>query len=281
MPVPTLLGVASGSGGIFNGGAATAMSKAALSNFSTVATSGRGSWTELSTTTGTYVNGTGTTKDMDAFSIQLGANGNSTGSRIVDVGIGASGSQTVIAADLVHHVAADFIHSTYLIHRAIPAGTKVWLRQYNNLASSATWGGITPLVGPPSKGQQYEILHFNLGTDAAPGSLGTSILQSNLVTWVQLVASSAVNITAIRIMIIGRTGTSAWGGLAIGVGAAGFEVRAGGVQFGGPQTSVVPQCDPLWIPVDIPAGSRVAATSYASSGGTDAWRIVVYGLKAL
>jgi hypothetical protein len=267
-------------GGLYDAVPSTFTGTIFFGNMNNPSTPGRGTWQEMPTS-GDYVNGIGLTYAANSFLLQAGANGTQTASRILDVAVGAPGAQVAIAENLLVYHNESFVHSYYLVHRHIAAGTRIWVRQYNSTAAANTWVSILPMSGFPV-GPEYQILNLNLGADAVPSSLGTSVTQ-NAATWTQLTTSAPDDIEAVMLKLSGRTGTSAWGRIRLAAGAAGFEVPLPvQVQFGGAQSgSEIPFLPHIWIPCKIAAGTRVTAQAYASSAGTDAWRVVAYGLKEL
>ena len=194
-------------------------------------------------------------------------------SHLLDFGIGGSGSEQVILPDWLISIGARMTAYTSM-PIDLPAGSRIAARCQGSGSSTqlqvralTSRGG---LLSPPSAGRVLAI-----GTDASDS--GGTVIDPGAVSntygaWTELTASTTADIAAVRVCLGMRENAGPVGSvpsyyLDIGVGAAASEqpiitalpfsmTAAGDFGAGGPH---------FWLPVSIPAGSRIAARARAST----------------
>jgi hypothetical protein len=207
---------------------------------------------------------------------------------LTDIGVGAAGSEVVIAANLTASTGTGSVtYSHIYIPLAIPAGTRIAARTQCNVASGQIPTAVlivSGTIGSPTSYSRCTTYGANTadsgGTSVDPG--GTANTKG---AWVQIVSSTT---NPIRQLIIGipnqintvRTSQS-WH-VDIGIGGAGSElILIPDLQLNASTTndSVTPQIIGP-IPVEIPEGTRIAVR--AQSDGIDAtdrlFDVILYGI---
>lgn len=202
---------------------------------------------------------------------------------LIDIGIGASGAETVLLSNLHFDNGVAQINSAghYRFPVAIPAGSRVAARMQCTSASATMRvlailghgdpGGLTA----PGSVQTYGANTADSGLTAVNAGSGTANLDT---AWVQLTASTTA---AARWLVVGlgHDTTTAAGNrvlLDIGIGAAGAEVEILSDLFviiGGGEETTNPRT--LAFPVDIPAGTRIAVRLRAA-GVPESIDVAVY-----
>lgn len=226
----------------------------------------KGSWTTAIASTA---------DDYDALFVILNTGTSGTTRGFIDIAVGGAGSEVVIASNLaIANLARLCV--PFMLPVAIPAGSRVAVRGQNSTGGTAIavyFTGVRgSLLGQPPGGV-VSVLGVTTATTAVttidPGAVG-----STYGSWVQLSASTPRDISAV-LPVVTNLGNSApqsvspWFALDIGVGGAGSEVAViAGYRFGSGSTGLFGPLPAWWVPVSIPAGSRVAAR--ALSGVTDA-----------
>lgn len=227
-----------------------------------------------------------TTWDIDELLVTIGQP-NGVVSGLVDIAVGATGSEVVIAADILAGGDARAA-SSFTIPVPIPAGSQISARSQDStgaLAWQIRMTGIRrSLWTPPAAGRIVTygaITATSKGTQIDPGAVANTYG-----AWTQITASTSEDLAALQVRLGGQANSaptaSALGFyLDVAVGGAGSEVPfIVGLPFGSMTTGwYAPQWN-QWLPAGIPAGSRLAIR--ARSNVTDAtdrlFGVALYGL---
>lgn len=235
----------------------------------------KGSWVELVSATG-----------RASKSVKVTGNPNSAAAYLLDIGVGAAGSEQVLIAD-VHHSGINQVPLSAEFPVSIPAGSRVAAR----LACSTAFAEMTTTAylsssgfsGPPG-------LHRVVTYGAVPASSNGTVIDPGSTAntkgaWVELVLSSTAAHRAL-VMAVGNNNNTAavattWL-IDIGVGGAGFEqvlIADFRVQATATET-LVPGSTPVFG-VTIPEGSRLAVRSQClTNNATDRLTaVVLYGIS--
>lgn len=228
-------------------------------------TNTKGSWTQLIAATA---------HRASWVLVQIVPNSGGADNYLVDIGIGAAGSEVVIIPNLMFlrglggaGTVPNFGVS-YIFPLSIPAGSRLSARLQCGTASK-TVGVFVTLIGsgflPSSPLQRVtdygSVTGSSIGTVVDPGAT-----VETYGSWVQL---SAATTRPIRFLVAAfgyhasQTSPTSWWAVDFGIGAAGSErvivsklstVRQKGTDPGNFQPATTPA-----IPVAVPAGSRLAA----------------------
>lgn len=242
----------------------------------------KGAWVELVTATD---------KSCNLLSILM--NAASVYDHLVDIGVGPAGSEVVLIANLLFSRAQSTStgHFCYTFPVNIPAGTRIAVRSQckgtNNpsvrIQLLASAGSFQPhLAGA--------VATFGANTaDSGGTAIDPGAVLNTKGAWTQIAAATDSAIKAI-VMAIGqqailnRASANNWL-LDIGIGAAGAETVIIAdyalVAFNDSYTTPQPSVSPL-IPVDIPAGARIAARIQASNVTSATERspdLILYGVS--
>lgn len=243
----------------------------------------KGSWTQLIASTA---------EDYDGLLVYLAPGAAANRSFLVDIGIGAAASETVIIPDLLeaHSNPGDVVRPgcCYKINIAIPKGSRLAARCQCSTASGTTTVLCVPFrEGNLRCGQWSAIGVTTANSNATSVDPGASANTKG--SWVELVASTSYDIDLLIVALGSRdqTGsivTCSWL-VDIGVGAAGSEVvivpnlwtALTDYSAGAACQSSVPVTPP--IVRRIPAGSRIAARAQCSSATATQrlLRVAAYG----
>lgn len=212
-------------------------------------------------------------QDYTGLWIQL--RGATTNNALFDIGIGAAGSEIVLAPNLFcgPKLTQDSYGSVFILPCSIPAGSRVAVRSQTDGVSISASINIGFFTGYLTA--QYPGNLFDIGTMLAT-STGTALTipASGSSAWVQLVASTAYDIKKF-LLFIGGAGPDTQAMIDLAVGAAGAEqIILGGIGYlerqitGSVGQSGPSSCGPF--PIQIPAGSRISvrATFIGGSGAT-------------
>jgi hypothetical protein len=216
--------------------------------------------------------------------------GDGTGSFGVDIAVGASGSEKVIASNLLVHINSGAIFGSYAFPVQIPAGSRIASRCQSHTASDGS-GAIVQVILFDGAFSQIE---GSAGLDAigfdAVNTQGTQIDPGTTVNtkgaYTQLIASTPRDYMGFIINTDqgnqSTGGTSSNGLLDIAIGASGSEVPIVTNIMVARRSSGLLQ-SPLsmpHLPIAIPAGTRIAART-SSSINTATYRITgvtLYGV---
>ena len=228
-----------------------------------------------------------TTSDATMLEIFVGAptftNAANT-SALLDIGIGAAASETVIIADIpVGYIAGS--QTLFRIPVFVPAGSRIAARVQAATASKAIVLGVIPyrmesnLRAAPSCTTYGPVSGSSIGTvPTAPGSLNTKG------AWTEVTAATTERLGALAVLLQGGASTTmAAGGAAagvlvdVGMGGSGSEVlilRDVYANFGGSEN--ITQFNAGAHPVDVPAGARLAVR-YARASTTNTPDVTLIG----
>lgn len=217
----------------------------------------KGSWTQLIASAAS---------DIEALQIYTLGPQNTVFTSLLDLGIGAAGSEVPIISNLFVPSNTGFgaLISTPILPFSIPAGTRISAR---GQASGAGEGIVTSLrVADGGWGQGGFAGVDGIGADTinTRGTLVTSGTALTKGSWTQIVASAARDYAGFFLTPGPQSGSdgvtaSQPVNIDIGIGAAGSEVilvpDIMGTSFAAATTQIIPALM-FWTP--IPAGSRIA-----------------------
>jgi hypothetical protein len=206
--------------------------------------------------------------------------------RIIDVGVGASGFELVVIPNIL--VSSAIVDSPIVVYFPIriPNGARVAMRMAASTASTTVTASVilhTTVWGTQVPNQRI----VDYGTVAA-SSRGTTVTANTTTAntegaWVVLSASTT---EACRGLIIGvgnglnstRTVTTAWL-IDVGIGAAAAEqvLIPNYVVRGAANKTVEPNLSPVF-PVSFPAGSRLCVRAQSNVTTINALDVVVYSI---
>lgn len=202
-------------------------------------------------------------------------------SMLLDIGIGAAGSETVLVADIpVGHTTSQGtgIAGFVRIPAYIPAGTRVAVRMQANRTSSTVNVPMLFNYAISAPGTTFTSTRFDTYGANTSASIGATVAPDATANvngaWVELTASTARDHRGFLLLSQGwgqtATGTLTFNAhgyvLELGAGAAGSEVVLGSVHVrtSTGRTRQGPWPDwPIWRP--IPAGTRLAARCRCSN----------------
>lgn len=259
-------GFVEGSADFESVGAATGSSNGTLIS-TPGSTHTKGSWTQLIASTA-----------LDAVGLIVSGNCSGSGevNILVDIGVGAAGSEQVIVPNLLakRMPSADGPVGPYVIAVRIPAGTRISARLQHD--STITLYACAVIVAEPMAGvmRGEEVAEYGAVTATSKGTLVDPGATANTKgAWAQMTASASLESHA---LILTAMPNSSAGGAGthwlvdIGIGAASSEqVVVPNVHLSG-MNSYGPHRAGINIPMHIPAGARVAVRcqSSATSAGT-------------
>lgn len=216
----------------------------------------KGSWTDIVASTA-----------FDAAAVMISvAQASNTLSHLFDVAVGASGSEVIIAGDVLHG-GHSRMGSHVMLPIPIPSGTRIAGRVQASTGSAQLQMRATLIRGglllPPTGGQIV-----TMGSLTA-SSFGTAVdagaVANTYGSWAQLTASTPADITAICVRIGNQSNASPSDSalafyLDIGVGAAASEIPViVGLPFASSSNGSYGSGCEFWFPISIPASTRVAA----------------------
>jgi hypothetical protein len=233
----------------------------------------KGSWVQLDADT---------TVDYVWLLVQLYASTGASGGTVsVDIGIGASGSQIVIAPDLVASQSSSTSGpavSTYFFPCSIPAGSSVWVRAQATTTTQTVYAQVTGFDASFSNMEGaggIDVLGFSSGS-----TLGTTITASGSTntkgSYSELVAATSRDYMGFFIGTTGASATTKHHLLDIAIGAAGSEVviLSNLYILTTAMWSAVPT---FFLPINIPAGTRISAR-VQSATASSAFGLTLYGV---
>jgi hypothetical protein len=216
-----------------------------------------GSWIQLFTATSFPV---------DILRLFLGQTGLATSASntqtLVDIGIGASGSEVAIVNSVT--IGGNLPFASLQIPIAIEANTRISVRTRSAVASKACTMGMFIYGGGTGLESGYKATTYGAVTASSRGTVLTAPTATNTeAAWTQITASTTA---FMRWLVVGlgmpntTLVTASDGLLDIGVGAAGSEVAAiTDIPYRTTATEDINTAYPLTFPVTIPSGSRLVA----------------------
>ena len=212
---------------------------------------------------------------------------------LVDIAIGAAGYEQVIIPNLLYDACTNSyrVSATFFFPIPIPAGVRISARCQCSINSGSPFVGVSTylLSGGFSSTSPYGLV-IDYGTNIST-SKGAAIdpgtTPNTKGNYTQLVASTVNQIRGILICIGGnlQSRTSMYGGylVDIAIGAAGYEkviVPNWNLYNCYDNGLLLPNTSPFF-PIDIPAGTRIAARAAAAlnlSSNSRVFDLIIYGV---
>lgn len=249
----------------------------ASSDGTTITASGstntKGSWTQLVASLGA---------DCCWVLIEIGTPNTGVRKILVDIGVGAAASEQVVVSNLQvltqSSGTGDDIKFSFPLQ--IPAGSRVSARSQSATASAAVTVKMTCFDGAFTMMEGVAGLDM-LGVSTAT-SVGTNVTPSATAntkgSFAQLIASTARDYCGL-VVVVGPAGTAGDIYLVdIAIGAAASEqVIIPNVRMA---FSTTITASPIYIPMAVPAGTRISARAQASAASGTATVVAVGGLYA-
>mgnify|MGYP007056834555 CR=1 FL=1 len=213
--------------------------------------------------------------------------GFASAAHLVDIGVGAASSEQVIAGNLAANT-NNWANSTsyYFFPIAIPAGSRVAARSQNSYSSgyevnvsvlllsgdmSASLGRIETCGATPAS---------TAGTNIDPGASANT-----KGAWTQIIAATAFDYRGLVVGFLAQGGNKAadlqWS-FDVGIGSAASEqiVVPDVIAACDTDQRIPGTCCTPFLPIRIPAGSRIAARAACNSAaaGTRTLDLIVYGV---
>lgn len=226
-------------------------------------TNTKGAWTQL----------TAATARPSAWMLVVLTDPDTNGAYLVDIGIGGSGSETVLVANIPYSVINFFqpTGTTLLLPVSLPAGTRIAVRGQHATSSTANLRCQIHLFAPIAGGEAGmgrietcgAVTASSRGTTIDPGAVANT-----KGAWVELIAATAMPYRWATVCIthVGGLAAVARWAVDIGVGGAGSEVvllpdvflSAGATADSNPASG-------LSIPLIVPVGTRLAARAQSNN----------------
>jgi hypothetical protein len=196
---------------------------------------------------------------------------------LIDIAVGASGSEQVIIPNFMVAVDGGYISttSTLLFPIAIPSGTRIAARCQASVGSFPM--GLALILFDGSFDTQSFAGVDAIGVSTAT-SVGTAVALGSGVkgSYVQITSSTTQDYAGISFSLEGSQPQFV---IDVAIGASGSEVIVipdwTGNGPGGTQPLASPQ---FFLPMNVPAGTRIAVRGSATGGSTITYTFVVYGL---
>ena len=270
MDLTTITGFEAGSDAAASGGAVVTGGASANT---------KGAWTELIAAAAA---------DAAWLYVVFGSGG-SAHKALLDVGLGAAGSEQVLVPDLHYDCIAGGMHNeTYALPVAIPAGSRVAVRVQSTVGSGAV--RATALLGQgPDEGLATvgEVYAYGVSTaDSGLTAVDPGAAANADGAWVQLTAATTAAIRWLVLAVGHDADTLASGTrwlVDVGTGAGGAEaVLVPDVAVSAGQNSDIVGPRAIGFPVDIPAGTRIAARARCTTTRSPdrLLDVAVYGVDA-
>jgi hypothetical protein len=237
----------------------------------------KGSWIQLVAATTADIYG------LLVFSTTNTSSSAADSSSLLDVGVGASGSEVVAVADLAmgYRGAGNL---PYRVPVFIPSGSRIALRLQGAQVSKTYQVGVIPYTRTFSPVRPSStVAALNAASTSSHGTALTVPGGTNAKgAWTQLVAATTEPYTSLMLGLQGNAGTAFASTnclVDLGLGASGAEVVAvpNICATASSAESLTPTDQGAWL-VDVPAGTRIAARYQIASLATtlDA---IVYGIR--
>lgn len=263
--------------GLCGGSNTVPLNSSGTSITSSATANAKGAWTMIGVT------GNGFQSPRDACALFVGMNNaNAQTQRFaIDIGAGAAGSQVVLINNLAGVSFATggvFTCSYIFLPMNLPSGTTLWARSQSSSTSQIMFVSAITFDGDfvvSSGFSGVDCLGFVSGTTTGT-TITSSASANNKGTYTQIVAATARDYDAFAIWgyLSGSTGTAIL--LDVAIGAAGTErVILPNVYLEGNGPKSTPG-GMDFIPLRIPAGTRIAARSQSSTASLTL-PLLVYG----
>lgn len=229
----------------------------------------KGTWTQV--VAATTVEATLLSIGVSGAAFSTGINASNTDtSTLLDIGIGGAGAEVALVANL--GVGFSLPAARFRIPVLVPVGSRLSIRAQSVVVSQQVTVGIELGVLPFGKGAPNHLVTMGADTAASKGvGLAVPGAANTKGAWTEIVAASSEPFDA---LVIGQQcnadAAAVAGGVLfdIGIGSAGNEVvRLGDLAYQMSGTEICHRYfDPLQ-PLDIPAGTRIAARYQAGNTG--------------
>lgn len=260
---------------------ATVGADTANSKLTTVAggtSNSEGSWTELVAST---------SYKADFLQVIIYGSAGNTRQELIDIGIGSSGSEQIVVENIIHSGRTrDLTGTIFSVPLTISTGTRIAARvqQWHSVSENfnigiilgvGTLSGLAGLADVHSYG---DVGSATTGTTVDPGSTANT-----KGSWTEIVSSTAHPIKAIAMGLsndASNVGSAAEWLFDIGIGGSGSEVVIAPNIYGQRNENENHNSLPLqFVPVNIPAGSRLAVRSQCNiTNATDrVIDVILYG----
>ncbi len=233
----------------------------------------KGAWTQITAAT---------TIDTSALGVALNLVNGYNGQSGLDIGIGAGGAEVAIVSNLVVPGGGNTVSNTtsILMPLTIPAGTRIAARSQSTAINKVMGMGLQLFDGSI-------IAHEAAGVDAVgftgTTTSGTALTAGSRVkgTYAQLTAATARDYMGFFIAVdgaaaAGGTGHNIWFDIAIGTGGGELIIVPDWVFA--PWAGLFNAYISSFFPIEIPAGTRIAARGAHEQASTVALGITVYGV---
>jgi len=251
----------------------------------------KGSWTQLTASSAS---------DAVAVLVQISGNGQNTTSRCsVDIGIGGSGSEIVVLPDLIQYRddgSTQGASSQFFFPISIPAGTRIAARCQSNVttdgsSASGNTCGVQIILFDGDFTQSMASAVDSIGF-VSGSTTGTAVTPNATAhtkgAYAQLTASTAADYAGF-IMAVDEGGSTTdhpvdqlWD---IAIGTQGSEVvilpnfymlnsGISGFYIGGQNPTATP-----FLPIRIPAGTRIAARMQTGQASKPSMNLTLYGVR--
>lgn len=236
----------------------------------------KGSWTEVIATTISPAN-----LVLLYLTVATAANGVDT-STLLDIGIGAAGSEVAIVPDLAVGYAP--VGLTYSIPVNIPVGSRVAVRCQSAVISKTVAVQVTFAQNPNGRRSASSLVSIGVDSATSHGvGLAAPGVAHTKTAWTQIIAATAEPFEAFLVGMQGNADLSFGAGAAlvdIGYGAAGSEVvLAPDLPLNMTSTEIITGQSPNLIPARLPAGTRLAARWQCAST-SNSLDVSLYGVRS-
>lgn len=211
--------------------------------------------------------------------VQTNASANTANVGLIEIAVGAAGSEIVLIPDLPMNLnAAGLFGATYLFPVSIPAGTRISAAAKDT--SADTFYVIARLFNAGFSGDGFSGVD-SMGVSGVHGTaISPSATPNTKGSYGQIIAATARDYAGIEVSLDGAGGgvTNAPYLIDVAIGGAGAEQiilpdwwvsAGGGGQFIPPVST--------FLPIEIPTGTRISARAANSVGG-GTLGVIVYGV---
>lgn len=205
---------------------------------------------------------------------------------MIDLGIGSSGSQVVIAKDIHFESNGNIYASSLFLPLCVPAGAEIWGRQRNSSASQQAGVNVTGIggewLGYAPGHHLVELLNPQTSDTTAAGAITASGNSGSDSAWAELVASTSKNYAALMVAPTLKTDLVRTSGafaidLAIGGSGSEIEIVSNLANFvDSNQMRNLSYAGPF--PLNLPANTRIAGRVRCNSASADSFGVAVLGV---
>lgn len=210
--------------------------------------------------------------DAEGFLLQLSKPSSTTGGYLIDIAVGASGSELVILPNVVfNNQSSSFSSMTIWVPLAIPAGSRIAARSQSSTASGTITCNVILAEAWFDEDQCLSnAMNFGASTSSSFGvTIDPGASADTKGAYTQLIASTSFDVAAIQIIFDNQGGAAAAAAsilVGIAVGASGSEkVIVPNLMATTAGTGQIAEPAPPDIPIRIPAGSRIAVRGQSTN----------------